>query len=1168
MSEVACPSCGTLNPEGFRFCGSCGSAMERTCPSCGSANPATNAFCGSCGTGLDAPPAAPALEERKVVSMLFADLTASTEMASRLDPEDLRAVLRPFFDTMVEEIDRYGGTVEKYIGDAIVAAFGAPVAHEDDPERAIRCALAMQRRVPELNDALAERAGGDLSLRIGINTGEVVAHSIEEGIVTGEAVNIAARFQSLAEPGHVVVGERTYRDAREAFAFSDLGEVSVKGVDRPLRVFAVDGESSPRDSFAGHETPFVGRGAEMELLRLLFSRTVDAARPNLVTIVGPPGIGKSRLSREVARTLEREGARVVRGRCLPYGDGLTYWPLAEILKTDAGILDSDAAATALAKARERLDPRFPGDEGIGVTSILLSSIGVELDSDPLAGAEPASAHRMIARAWQRYAEALASDVPLVALIEDLHWADPRLLDLLEAIMTRASGAILILIMARPELFERRSGWGGGGQNATAISLSPLSAGDGTTLIEHLLDGGAPAEIVGPILHRSEGNPFFASELLKMMIEDGTIARMPGGWTLVRSLPSALPDTVQGVIASRIDLLEPDEKRAIQDASVIGRIFWPGGIARLGTPDAERQVDGLLAKGLARSNEASSVEGERELLFAHVLIRDVAYASIPKARRAQAHAAVGSWIEEGTQGRADEFAEILAHHFSLAGDRARSARYALLAGQRLLRVFAADEAIAWFDRALEATDPSDALMRTEVSFSRGSAREQLGRYEEARSDYEDALRAAREAADVSAEARAFAAATHVLMLLDRYDECLERLPEALERAASAGLADVEARLLYTAGGLRFGRAEFAAAIPLHEQALSVARASGDVEGQAFAHHGLCETYFFQGPFESGLAHGEEADRLFRDLGQRQMIAHNAYMVAWLLGITGRPDEALAQVESSIETSHEIGSAREEGFALFQRSELHLAAGRLDAALADAERGTGIFVDLGLARGELVGHNVCNDAASESWMFDTIVDHADGALAISRDLPGTFQRSIALGYAAWGALLEGRRGEAEAFLDEARSLDEAFLDVAWSARAEVLVWEWARDPEALDRIGARISDRVLPTNAFWGCWGPYARGLSAQLRGDHVEALSRATTALEAASATGEVRLRWRAAALAARSLEALGRPDEAEPRREDAVAVVRQIAEGASGPLRDGFLARPDVAELLGSVRPR
>ncbi len=1166
MSELACPTCGALNQMGFAFCGSCGSSLERVCPTCGAANPPANRFCGSCGTALDeASESSPGIEERKVVSMLFADLTASTEMASRLDPEDLRAVLRPFFDAMTEEIDRYGGTVEKYIGDAIVAAFGAPVAHEDDPERAIRCALAMQGRLPDLNDALAEQAGVELSLRIGINTGEVIAHSIEEGIVTGEAVNIAARFQSLAAPGRVVIGERTHRDTRHAFTFSDLGELTVKGVDRPLRAYEVDGEAVQPEA-AGRETPFVGRDAEMDLVRLLYSRTVTETRPGLVTIVGPPGIGKSRLSREAARALEAEGARVVRGRCLPYGDGLTYWPLAEILKKDAGILDSDTSATALGKARARLDPRFPGDEGIGVTSILLSSIGVELDSDPLTGAQPQTAHQMIVRAWQRYVEALAADQPLVALIEDLHWADPRLLDLVEAIGARANGATLLLCMARPELYERRPGWGGGVANTTAIALSPLSAGDGAALIEHLLDGQAPAEIVGPILHRSEGNPFFAGELLRMMIEDGTIARRAHGWTLVRALASELPDTVQGVIASRIDLLEPDEKRAIQDASVMGRTFWPGGLARLGTRDAERRVDALISKGLVRANETSSVEGERELLFAHVLIRDVAYASIPKARRREAHATVGGWIEEGTSDRAEEFAEILAHHFSLAGDRARSARYALLAGQRLLRVFAADEAIAWFDRALEAADASDASMRAEVSFSRGSAKEQLGRYEEARADYEDAARHAPEA-DGSAEARAFAAVTHVLLLLDRYDEGLERVPEALERARSAGLADVEARLLYTAGGLRFGRADFSAAISLHEQALSVGRDAGDVEGQAMAHHGLCETYFFQGPFESGLAHGLEADRLFRDLGQRQMIAHNAYMIAWLLGITGRPEEAMAQVEASIETSHEIGSAREEGFALFDRSELHLSAGRLDAASVDAERGTSIFVDLGLARGELVGHNVSNDAASESWSLGAMAEHAERASTISRDLSGTFQRSIALSYAAWAALVEGHRGETEELLDEARSLDGAFLDIGWAGRAEVLLWEWAGDPDALERIGTRLSGLVLPTNTFWGAWGPYARGLSALLRGRHEEALDHAATALRGASSVRERRLRWRSAGLAARALEALGRPDDARPHREDAAVIVREIAEGATGPLREGFLGRPDVAELLEGEPP-
>ena len=366
MAEIACPFCGTSNPETARFCGSCGEALERTCPSCGTANPLANRFCGSCGTALvpvqERPSErAPNLEERKVVTMLFADLTASTEMSSRLDPEDLRSVLRPFFDAMADEIGRYGGTVEKFIGDAVVAAFGAPVAHEDDPERAIRCGLAMQRRLAELNTEVADLAGSDLAMRIGINTGEVLAHSIEEGIVTGEAVNIAARLQSLAVPGRVVVGERTYRDAQQAFAFADLGDVSVKGIGRPLRVYEVEREAAGTNEGRERATaPLVGRDPEMELLRLQFRRTVAQSNPNLITIVGPPGIGKSRLCDEAARAFEDEGARVVRGRCLPYGDGLTYWPLAEILRADAGILDSDPADETIAKARERLDPRFPG----------------------------------------------------------------------------------------------------------------------------------------------------------------------------------------------------------------------------------------------------------------------------------------------------------------------------------------------------------------------------------------------------------------------------------------------------------------------------------------------------------------------------------------------------------------------------------------------------------------------------------------------------------------------------------------------------------------------------------------------------------------------------------------------------------------------------------------
>ena len=1167
MTEVACPSCGEANPPGNRFCGSCGSSLDVSCGACGAMNPLANRFCGSCGTSLGPPTAASepvSTEERKVVTMLFADLTASTEMASRLDPEDLRAVLRPFYDAMAEEVERFGGTVERFIGDAVVAAFGAPIAHEDDPERSVRCAAAMHRHLAELNRELADRAGGDLAMRIGINTGDVIAHAIDEGIVTGEAVNIAARFQSLAEPGRIVVGERTYRGARRAFGFTDLGVVHVKGIARPLRVFEVGDEiAAPRESGTTLEGRFVGRDSEIGLLRLLYARSAAEGRANLVTIVGPPGIGKSRLSREVARSLVAEGARVVRGRCLPYGDGLTYWPLAEILKADAGILDSDPLDVVRSKAHERLDPRFPGEEGMGVTAVLLSSIGVELASDPLAGTERDAAQGLIAKCWQRYLGSMASEAPLLVFLEDIHWADPSLLDLIETVVARMSGPALVVCTARPDLLERRPGWAGGLANATTISLAPLSAGEGAQLIEHLLDGSAPLEVVGPILHRSEGNPFFAGELLLMMVEDGTLAKRDGRWELTRELPTELPDTVQGVIASRLDLLTREEKRAIQDASVIGRHFWSGGVARLGSADVGRAIDGLIAKGLIREHSASSIEGEREFIFNHVLTRDVAYAGIPRSRRQRAHAAVGTWAEQLGDGRAEEFAEILAYHFEQAGDRKRTARYAHLAGQRLLRLFVADEAIGWFDRAIAATDPVDTSMRAQLALARGNAREQLGRYELARTDYDAAYADALEATDEVMAARAFAAATHVLMLLDRYDEGQERLVEALARARAVGLTDVEARLLYTAGALRFGRGEFADALHLHERALAIAREANDVEGQALAHHGLCENYFFQGPFEQGLVHGQEADRLFRELGQRQMVAHNAYMVAWLLGFSGRLEEALEIVDASIATSHDIGSAREEAFALFDRSEVHLSAGRLDAAMADAELGTSIFVDLGLSRGELVGRNVWCDVAAEVWSLEAIGEHGRRAMEISDALLGTFHRSLALAYVAWSALADGDPVGAQRWIGEARAIDGALLDVAWAGRIEVQMFEWAGDAGALDEIGSRIEELVLPTSAFWGAWGPYARSMAALLDGRHEEALEGAGRAMELGASNGERRLGWRAGRVAWKALEALGRLGEARIQRDAAASVAGEFRDRASGDLRQAFLARPDVSELLG-----
>jgi len=1070
-------------------------------------------------------------------------------------------VLRPFFDAMTEEIERFGGTVEKFIGDAVVAAFGAPVAHEDDPERAIRCALAMQRRLLELNEELAERAGADLTMRIGINTGEVISHGFEEGIVTGEAVNIAARFQALAEPGAVVVGDRTYRQTRGAFAFTDRGEVTVKGIDRSLRIWRVDAEiAPPRSATPGLDAPFVGREPETQLLRLLFERSVREGRPNLVTIVGPPGMGKSRLSHELARSLG-DDARTVRGRCLPYGDGLTYWPLAEILKSDAGILDSDQPETILEKARARLDPRFPGDEGIGITSVLLSSIGFETSSDPLAGAEPDAARRVIERAWRRYLESLTAEGPVLALIEDIHWADPSLLELIEAVVMRASGSALVLCMARPELFERRPGWSGGLSNATTISLSPLSAGDGATLIEHLLGGAAPTEVAGAILHRSEGNPFFAGELLRMMIEDGTLARRDGRWTLVRELPSALPDTVQSVIASRIDLLPASEKRAIQDASVVGRVFWPGALRRLGTPATDDSIDGLIAKGLVREREASTIAGERELIFNHILTRDVAYAGLPRGRRPEAHAAVGAWVEEVTRGREEEFAEILAFHFEHAGDDGRTARYALLAGNRHLRMFAAEEAMEWFGRALDA-GKGDAIVGARASLARGGALEQVGRFAEALADYVGSFEQARVARDAELEARALAAHAHVLWLLDRYDEAQDRLPVALERARGAGLADVEARLLYTAGTTQYGLGAFAAALPLHRQALDVATASGDREGQALAHHGLSETFAFTGPFSEHLEHGLRADELLRELGQRAMVAHNAYMLAWAHVNHGRVAEASALFVVTLETAYEIGNGRDEAFALILRAwGIHLPGMRLGDAGADVSRGLEIFRRLVLLRGELTGLAFGADIDEEVGDMGRLSERAVVALEVSDALGGAFVRPPCLALRGWGALAEGDVAGAGRWFDEARSFD-GLLNVAWTGRIEVLAGEWAGDPERLVAAAARLEGAVVGESPFWGLWAPYARALAALLDAAHADAARHAVQAHELASSMGERRVRWRAARVAWRAFEALGRPDEADRYRRDAVAITTDAAANVSGSLRSAFVARPDVAELL------
>jgi class 3 adenylate cyclase/tetratricopeptide (TPR) repeat protein len=1106
--------------------------------------------------------------------VVFADLVASTELATRLDPEDLREVYRPYFEAMTEEVVRHGGSVEKFIGDAVVGVFGAPIAHGDDPVRAVRAALAMQERIPDLNRRLASKAGGELALRVAVDTGEVLASpgAEHQAMITGETTTLAARLQGVAAPNGVVVSERTHRDTRRQFDFEPLDEVTLKGVARPVRVWRVLGVGGSEPSVL--VSPLVGRRDELELLALLLRRCAKEDHPYVATIVGAAGIGKSRLAEEFAARVvpaagsdASTGGRVVTGRCLAYGDGLRLWPLGEILKDDVGILDSDPPGTILERAISVAGRRFADDPTGSTVSILLSSVGIPVTPDPLAGAGREAAERMIADAWARYLGTLALDGPLVAVIEDIHWADGALLDLLERLAARTAAPVLFMCLARPEVFDRRPEWGAGSANFATLELSPLSPTEETALVENLFDHEAPPELIAAIAGRAEGNPFFAGELLRMLVEDGTIERRDGTWTMNGELPADLPDTVLGAIAARIDRLRPAEKRAIQDAAVVGRVFWDGTLDALGTEDPATQIDALIARGLIRRHPESSLAGARELSFQHALIRDVAYAGIPRARRSRAHGAVLEWMERLTSGRDEEFAELMAHHATEAGDAERTARAATLAGHRHRRVYAAEDAIAWYERALAAADalPADRTrsLLSELLHSRGEALEQLSRFDEALADYERALAIARETGRAWLEAQVLAAIAHVQWMQDRYAEGEELLPVALEAAREAGMPNLEARLLYTAGALAWARGDWTRALECHEQALAIALGAGDLEGEAYARHGLTDTRCFLGPLEEAHDQSIKARELWRRLGQRPMQHHNDLMLGYVCVLLGRFDEAEETLVEAVVGTQELGQRRDETIALAARMFVELARGDVRSALAT--------INDAVTTGRTV------DAPRPAYIavlfrMLLLAELGGGRLA-RRDLPLAAELSRQVGplfhpplisVRGWLELDAGDRDAAVASFDEARREAEAGLfHELLCGRVEICAWEAATDPAGLRDAGVWLlaaadgSSRPLEALAAWAI----ARADELDGRPDE-EAARRA---LDLAERAGDATVLWRACALVAHLSH-----DERESAtlRARAAEIVRGMAASMADPeLREAFLARPQVLDLVQAEDP-
>ena len=781
-------------------------------------------------------------EQRKLVTILFADVVGSTEMAARSDPEVVRSKMARYFDRITELSAAYGGTVEKFAGDSAMVVFGVPAVHDDDAERAVRTAL-------EIRDG-----AGELEVRVGVNSGEALAAAREDKqfMVSGDAVNVAARLQQGAEPGEVVVGQLTHRLTHNVIEYEDREPIAAKGKRDPLVAYRAMRPRThvPAQSrgVEGLQAPLVGRDRELRLLLDTFTRSATDRRSHLFTLAGPAGIGKSRLVSEALSALAKTGAHLMRGRCLPYGRGVTYWPLMEMVMSDTGITRADEADTALARLERRLEEALGDDAQLpAVRSRLAVMMGILAATTAMPDTQPERVDREIGWAFRYYVDAIARREPVILVTDDLQWAEPPVLDTLEALAERSTDMpVLLICIARPEFLEHRRDWAAGKPNATTITLDPLNRQETSTLISRLLEIDAlPAELRNQVIERSAGTPLFCEEFIQMLIDEGRLVRDGASWRAVGALAGIkVPHGIQAVLAARLDGLPEDERRALQAASVVGARFEAAEVQDLiegGDPD--RVLDSLRRKGLVAGGDRA---GE-EMGFRHILVRDAAYGSLPKSDRAILHDRFGTNLQKAT-GDVQPLTEILAHHaeralmlsieLGIEGDvlehRARRALdWSLAAGDRAAKRRDLDTLEAELHTAREAS--------TRLPGSGGlAARAQLALLEAERllitADYPAGAEASAAAASLAAEAglpavvararltEAWIANFAGMQSLEEFDRIVDRAVDACRQAGDL-TREIEAR--HVGSNHFWANGDLESFIKANQLLLAQARAIGDV-----------------------------------------------------------------------------------------------------------------------------------------------------------------------------------------------------------------------------------------------------------------------------------------------------------------------------------------------------
>lgn len=1000
---MRCDRCGAENGTDRRFCGQCGMPLSRPCPTCGTGNEPGARFCGGCarplGDSLGSPSSAdegPG-SERKVATILFADIVGYTSLGERHDPELVQALVSHTFDRLSSEVEAFGGLIEKFAGDAILALFGVPVAHEDDPERAIRAAIEMQRAIASLSAEMARDGGPPVELRVGVETGEVLvdlerAFRGRDRLVTGDAVNTAARLQQSAPVGAVVVGPRLHAATRAIVEYEALEPVVLKGKEHPTacwRVVTLVGGRGRRSPF-GREAPLVGREAELTLLQDTVRRSNSERRPHLVTVLGPAGIGKSRLVWELERYVTGLPQALLwrKGRCLPYGQA-NYSALAEAIKADAGVLDDDEPEAAGAKLDARLAQVFDGEADGTIRDRARAALRalVALDGDT------ALARDELFEAWREYLERLAIRAPLLLVLEDVHWADEGLLDFIDFMVRWADAPITIICLTRHELLERRPVWAGGLRNAISIVLEPLDRAQVVRLLDSLLGDSVSEAVRERIATTADGNPLFTEELARMLSDEPSVG-------------ARIPQSIQALLTARLDSLPPAEKRLAQQAAVIGRFFWDGALAYLAGTDpsaTRRGLRGLREKQLVVARDRSSLSGEAEFGFRHVLIRDVAYETLPKRVRARLHLGVARWAEERFAERPEDVVELLAAHYlstleyeeALPGSgqldlpalRRSVLEHARQAGRRAARLWQLETASRWMRvaveqgrqiplpdaelaalilehlEAAEGYETVDATLQASEEALRllgrsASEHELVGRLSAIRADAQAGAANPSQAVVTlrSALARVDAgpATAQRAWLRSQLGRALRRAGADAEAVEQLEIALVEARKVGADRAERWALQDLAilphemgrpsAEMALAERSLEHARAAGDRGLLLRSYNNTAATILLLGGdwhravelYEEGLG---EARRIGDNTWRIELQGNLGGLLAWL----GRIDDAVRHTSEALALADAQGETAELAYRLIEAAYARVMRGEHDAARILMERVANVPVD---------------------------------------------------------------------------------------------------------------------------------------------------------------------------------------------------------------------------------